>query len=263
MLTTILDEHRDLPAIAWLVAPVGGTLVGRVDGPGPADQVRAAFGSLVPRPGGRRTGRDAQPGRGRLPAGHRPCGSGPGRPRRNRRRRRRRLPGIAMGLGEGALAASPPTSGSGLLEKLLAAVRPEFRVDVYVPDPNDPVFGPSAVSGARLRPVRLGIRIVRRPRHPLACPRPPGPERLPRRPGSTAAGAERAVELLGARLPVRHQRIWAMHAPPQQVDRQRSPGPGGVGSQPSGDASRASRAVSAAVLHPVGGKRPAPVLQIA
>jgi hypothetical protein len=45
VLTTILDEHRDLPAIVWLVAPVGGTLVGRVDGPGPVDQVRAAFGA--------------------------------------------------------------------------------------------------------------------------------------------------------------------------------------------------------------------------
>jgi integrase len=30
---------------------------------------------------------------------------------------------------------------SGLLEKLLAAVRPEFRVDVLVPDPADPVIG--------------------------------------------------------------------------------------------------------------------------
>lgn len=44
-LTTILDEHRDLPAIAWLVGPVGCTLVGRMDGPGPADQVRAVFGT--------------------------------------------------------------------------------------------------------------------------------------------------------------------------------------------------------------------------
>lgn len=30
---------------------------------------------------------------------------------------------------------------TGLLEKLLGAVRPEFRVDVYVPDPDDPVLG--------------------------------------------------------------------------------------------------------------------------
>jgi hypothetical protein len=44
-LSTILDEHGDLPAIAWLVGPVGSTLVGRTDRPGPAGQVRAVFGS--------------------------------------------------------------------------------------------------------------------------------------------------------------------------------------------------------------------------
>lgn len=32
-------------------------------------------------------------------------------------------------------------SPTGLLEKLLGAVRPEFRVDVYIPDPDDPVLG--------------------------------------------------------------------------------------------------------------------------
>jgi hypothetical protein len=32
-------------------------------------------------------------------------------------------------------------SRAGLLEKLMAAVRPEFRVDVFLPDPDDPVLG--------------------------------------------------------------------------------------------------------------------------
>ena len=32
-------------------------------------------------------------------------------------------------------------SQTGLLEKLLAAVRPEFRVDVYLPAPDDLVLG--------------------------------------------------------------------------------------------------------------------------
>jgi len=32
-------------------------------------------------------------------------------------------------------------AGTGLLEKLLGAVRPEFRVDVYIPAPDDPVLG--------------------------------------------------------------------------------------------------------------------------
>jgi hypothetical protein len=36
--------------------------------------------------------------------------------------------------------------GAGLLAKLLAAVRPEFRVEVYVPASDDPVLGrPSCV----------------------------------------------------------------------------------------------------------------------
>ena len=36
---------------------------------------------------------------------------------------------------------SAPGGPAGLLEKLLAAVRPEFRADVLVFDPADPVFG--------------------------------------------------------------------------------------------------------------------------
>jgi len=35
----------------------------------------------------------------------------------------------------------PAAAPTGLLEKLLGVVRPEFRVDVYVPDPGDPVLG--------------------------------------------------------------------------------------------------------------------------
>ena len=34
-----------------------------------------------------------------------------------------------------------PAAGAGLLEKLLATVRPEFRVDVLVPSADDPVLG--------------------------------------------------------------------------------------------------------------------------
>ena len=30
---------------------------------------------------------------------------------------------------------------AGLPEKLAAAIRPEFREDVFIPDPADPVFG--------------------------------------------------------------------------------------------------------------------------
>ena len=37
-------------------------------------------------------------------------------------------------------AGRQPATG-GLLEKLMAVVRPQFRVDVYLPDPDDPVLG--------------------------------------------------------------------------------------------------------------------------
>ena len=33
------------------------------------------------------------------------------------------------------------TRPAGLLAKLVSAVRPEFRVDVFIVDPSDPVFG--------------------------------------------------------------------------------------------------------------------------
>lgn len=42
-LAAILDEHRGLPLITWMVVPAGSTLVGRLDSVGPASQVRAAF----------------------------------------------------------------------------------------------------------------------------------------------------------------------------------------------------------------------------
>jgi hypothetical protein len=41
---------------------------------------------------------------------------------------------------------------AGLLEKLVAAVRPEFRVDDLVFDPRDPVLGGPRLRSARLRP---------------------------------------------------------------------------------------------------------------
>ena len=40
-------------------------------------------------------------------------------------------------------AGQPRYPAAGLLEKLMAAVRPEFRADELVFDPADPVFGGS------------------------------------------------------------------------------------------------------------------------
>jgi len=50
--------------------------------------------------------------------------------------------------------AETPTRGS-LLEKLIAAVRPEFRVDVLIANPDDPVLGvkPCDISGCD-RPIK-------------------------------------------------------------------------------------------------------------
>ena len=44
-LAAILAAHRDLPAIAWTIAPAGCTLAGKVNAAAPAGQVRAVFAS--------------------------------------------------------------------------------------------------------------------------------------------------------------------------------------------------------------------------
>lgn len=44
-LAVVMTAHRDLPAIAWTVAPVGCTLTGHVNALVPAEQVRATFAS--------------------------------------------------------------------------------------------------------------------------------------------------------------------------------------------------------------------------
>src|SRR5947209_8609782 len=69
----------------------------------------------------------------------------------HRRRRPQDLAGRGLvhrtgGAAVSAPAGRPAAVGAGLLAKLLAAVRPEFRVEVYVPAPDDPVLGgPSCV----------------------------------------------------------------------------------------------------------------------
>jgi len=83
-------------------------------------------------------------------------------------------------------AAQSSPSRSGLLEKLMAAVRPEFRLDILIPDQTDPVLGWRfcAVSGCD-RPAHdyemckgHGLRWRRTPGRPnrasfLAAPGPP------------------------------------------------------------------------------------------
>ena len=42
-LAAILDAHRDLPVIAWIVGPAGSVLTGQINGLAPAVQVRGTF----------------------------------------------------------------------------------------------------------------------------------------------------------------------------------------------------------------------------
>lgn len=60
-LTEILDEHRDLPPLAWTVADAGATLVGQVNSLGPADEIRAAFDGWCRALGARERAETASP----------------------------------------------------------------------------------------------------------------------------------------------------------------------------------------------------------
>ena len=54
--------------------------------------------------------------------------------------------------GPAAASAGQYRAPAGLREKLMAAVRPEFRVDELAFDPADPVFGGAICRVARLPP---------------------------------------------------------------------------------------------------------------
>ena len=65
--------------------------------------------------------------------------------------------------------AEPAELRRGLLEKLMAAVRPEFRVEVYLPDPDDPVLGrPVVLRCLAVTGPELGDQLCSEARRPLA-----------------------------------------------------------------------------------------------
>ena len=103
---------------------------------------------------------------------------------------------------------------------------------------------------------------MRRALEPLAQPGSPGAGGFSRRPRPAAAWADRADALHGARLPLRQQRVRVVHAPPQRLDAQRPPRPGGLGGGQPGHHRGRARRVRAAVLHAVVRERQAPVLQV-
>ena len=164
---------------------------------------------------------------------------------------------------ETVTALDSASAGGGLLGKLLAAVRPEFRVEIYLPAPDDPVLGRPgcAVPGCdrsgweyrlcgghsnrwrkRGRPELAGF---------LADPGPPLQGRIQTDPLHACPAAASAAVGLG--LCMRHRSAWARSRPPR---------PRGLGRRPPGRGPGRARRVRAAVLHAVVRERQAPVLQV-
>ena len=85
----------------------------------------------------------------------------------------------------------------------MAAVRAEFRVEVYVPDPGDPVFRAAQCAVDDCDRMAHQRRAVQRPRHPMAEPGAPCPGRVPRRPRQADPRPQRAGAVRGAGLPLR------------------------------------------------------------
>ena len=162
---------------------------------------------------------------------------------------------------------------AGLLEKLMAAVRPEFRAGVLTFDPRDPVFGgpPCAVPGCE-RPARIrNLCWGHRQRWHQAGKPGPGPVHGVHQPGLGRAPA--AVSLRGPRLQLLPLRARPVPAAPSAMGKGRqarhqrlADGPGlrsalaaagclrGARLRPVGDA---GHAVLPYPLHRAGGARPA------
>ena len=135
-LAAILKAHPDIPVIAWTVTVSGGALSGQVLAPaggrrGLFAEWRQALG-LDEVTENRVRNRDAC-----LPA----CSRCPRRRRGQRHRDRLRRRGGQLVSGPEAAEGGQHQSAAGLLGKLMAAVRPEFRADELVFDQEGPVFG--------------------------------------------------------------------------------------------------------------------------
>ena len=146
-LAAILDAHPGLPAIAWTVGPAGCVLAGAGERPGPGragpGRVRCLAGGAgaggIPRAPARR--------RGDLAARGGPPRSGEGPADRGRLRRRQE----DRRTGEPPAAGLRPDVPAGLLQKLMAAVRPEFRAECAGVRSRRPGVRPRRVPGGRVR----------------------------------------------------------------------------------------------------------------
>ena len=152
--------------------------------------------------------------------------------------------------------------GSGLLEKLIAVVRPEFRVEVYLVDPDDPVLGRRQCAVADCdRPVsENGLALG--PWSTVARPQPASARGVPRRSRSRVEWPPGSERLHGDRMSIRQQRRRVVHATSHSVVPCRPTGSGHLVG-PGGNArSTGSQTMWAALLHRVDRERQDPVLQV-
>ena len=248
-LAAILAAHPDLPVLAWTVTASGGTLSGQVLARRePARAVRA----MAAGPGTGRGHRD--PVRDRdacLPARPRSPRRRHGQRRRDRLRRRGGQP-VSVPGGPDDAEAGQYRAPAGLLEKLMAAVRPEFRAGVLTFDPRDPVFGgpPCAVPGCE-RPARDQEPVLGPP-SALASGRQarPGPVHGVHQPGLGRAPA--AVSLRGPRLRLLPLRARPVPAAPSAMGKGRPARHQRLADGPGLRSALAAGCLRGARLRPVG-----------
>ena len=154
-----------------------------------------------------------------------------------------------------------PSISSELLEKLMAVVRPEFRVEVYLVDPDDPVLGRRQCAVADCdRPVSEnglcsghGQRWRDRNRPALAVfLADPGPVLNGRRDLSICTVIGCRYGSSGVRLCMRHRPAWTRDGQPDPA----------VWSAQAGCSVHPIPPMCAAVLHAVDRERQEPVLQV-
>jgi hypothetical protein len=115
--------------------------------------------------------------------------------------------------------------------------------------------------GRRLRPAPRPERPLHRARETVERPRPPGHDRVPRRPGAAAERPPPAGGLLGARLPLRQQRPRPVLTAPGCLGEVGMPRSGRMGGRGRAARGAAAGGVPAPVLHALDREREPPVLQ--
>ena len=139
-----------------------------------------------------------------------------------------------------------PAGPSGLLGKLMAAVRSEFRSDVLVFAAEDPVFGGAACRVAELRAGRSRPGHVPGPSAALGRRGPPGPGRFAAIDRSAVAAAAPEPAVPGDRLRLRVRARRDVRSARAAVGTRRAPRPARVAGRPADDQATSRRARPAA-----------------